>query len=46
MELPGKFEPKEIEARWIAYWKKRQTYAWDPNRPEKTLSSWTRRRRP
>jgi valyl-tRNA synthetase len=33
MEWPGKFEPKEIEAHWIAYWKRRQTYAWDPNRP-------------
>ena len=32
MELPAKFEPKEIEARWMAYWKERQTYAWDPSR--------------
>ncbi len=32
MELPGKFEPKEIEARWMAYWKQHGTYTWDPDR--------------
>ncbi|MCX5757574.1 MAG: class I tRNA ligase family protein, partial [Candidatus Hydrogenedentes bacterium] len=32
MELPKKYNPREIEDRWIAYWKAQRTYAWDPTR--------------
>ncbi len=32
MELPKKYNPREIEDRWIAYWKAQRTYAWDPAR--------------
>jgi valyl-tRNA synthetase len=32
MELPAKFEPNDIEARWIACWRENGTYAWDPSR--------------
>jgi valyl-tRNA synthetase len=32
MQLPGKYNAKEIEGRWMRYWKENRTYAWDPNR--------------
>ena len=32
MELPQKYSPEEIEARWIPYWKEKKVYAYDPTR--------------
>ena len=32
MEFPSKYDPREIEHRWIAYWKAARVYAWDPSR--------------
>jgi len=32
MELPQKYSPEEIEARWIPYWKEKKVYAYDPAR--------------
>jgi valyl-tRNA synthetase len=33
MELPQKYSPDEIAARWIPYWKEKNVYAYDPARP-------------
>jgi valyl-tRNA synthetase len=32
MELPKKFDPKEVESRWQKDWEEKSTYAWDPTR--------------
>jgi valyl-tRNA synthetase len=32
MELPKKFEPADIEARWMKHWEQSRIYAWDPAR--------------
>lgn len=32
MEIPQKYDPKEGEQRWLAYWKEGGVYAYDPSR--------------
>lgn len=32
MELPNKYDPHEIENRWIDHWKKTRVFSWDPTK--------------
>lgn len=33
MNLPNKYEPHDMEARWMESWAQDRVYAWDPERP-------------
>jgi valyl-tRNA synthetase len=39
MELPKKYDSKEVEEKWMKYWEKNKTFKFDPNDTKKDIFS-------